>query len=414
MSRYMCVEEGLGERWVMRAQGITLSHEEDGEAQEGRGRVLPSWIRRRCMGISIGATGWALLLFYLVYEYEEYGSLAGLLAHVGNPNPIPMAFHVMVFLAPAISMFFGYLTEKKMALEHEVRGAKGLVHSIINGSADAIVTTAKDGTITTWNKGAEELYGYRAEEVLGRPVNGIYPEELKAERRKWQRAIADGRTLRNIPARIYNKKGELVEISLSLSPLKDESGAVIGAVGVSKEVTEHRRMEEEIAAEKIKLESIVSGIGAGLSLLDSEAKVVWANEVLQDWFGPLENIRGRRCYELCNVKDPERECAALRTLRSGQVEHCETFAKDRNGVGRYFQLTTAPIKDKAGKTVQIVELTQDITERKEAEKALREKMEELERWQKHTVGREVRMAELKKRIRELEAEVERLKKKRGR
>jgi PAS domain S-box-containing protein len=133
---------------------------------------------------------------------------------------------------------------------------------------------------------------------------------------------------------------------------------------------ELHRLNEASLAEKGKLENIVKGIGSGLSLLDSETRIVWANEILQGWFGSIEKIGGRPCFELYEL-DPQRECSALRTLRSGQIEHGEAFAYNTQGDRKYFQLTTVPLKDEDGRIVQIVELTQDITERVRAEEQLK-------------------------------------------
>lgn len=162
-----------------------------------------------------------------------------------------------------------------------------------------------------------------------------------------------------------------VPLLVTTSPVINEKGELLGSIHIAKDITALKRIEEKLLAEKEKLNSVVKGIGAGLSLLDSKARLLWANEVLQEWFGPLTDIRDRPCYEIYRLKNPEKECAALRTLSTGQIEHGEVFAYDVNGEKKYFQLITAPVRDSDGKIVQIVELTQDVTDRKKAEDALR-------------------------------------------
>ena len=130
------------------------------------------------------------------------------------------------------------------------------------------------------------------------------------------------------------------------------------------------RLNEELFVEKVKLENVIKSIGVGVSLLDSEARIIWANDILQEWFGPMEKMRGRLCWELRKLKDPQKECSALRTLGSGQIEQEEVFVCNIAGEQRYFQSTAAPVKDAEGRIVQIVELTRDITEQKKTEEAI--------------------------------------------
>jgi len=136
-------------------------------------------------------------------------------------------------------------------------------------------------------------------------------------------------------------------------------------------------LNEDLLMGREKLEDIIRGIGAGLSLLDSETRIVWANRILQDWFGPIEKNRGRLSHELYELKDPQEECSALRTLGSGQTERGEAFAYDIQNQKRYFQIVTVPLK-KDGRIVQIVELALDITERKRAEEEIRRRAAQLE------------------------------------
>ncbi len=153
---------------------------------------------------------------------------------------------------------------------------------------------------------------------------------------------------------------------------------IIAGVVMSRFVTQIRRGDRALQESEENLRTILFSIGAGLSLLDSETRIVWANQILQDWFGPLEKIKGKPCYELYDLKDPQNECSALRTLQSGQLERGESFAYDIHGQRKFFQLVTMPIKDDDGEIVQIVELTLDITERKQAEQILQDHSTQLE------------------------------------
>ncbi|MFH1774943.1 MAG: ATP-binding protein [Methanobacteriota archaeon] len=130
-------------------------------------------------------------------------------------------------------------------LEQEIREARDFLKNIIESSADSIVTTSLDGTITTSSRGAEKLFGYKAEDMIGKSVLELYQEELKKERMEWVEKLKKEEVIRNIRTKIYNAKGELIDISLSLSLMKDGEGRAIGTVGVAKDISREVKLEQE-------------------------------------------------------------------------------------------------------------------------------------------------------------------------
>lgn len=128
-----------------------------------------------------------------------------------------------------------------------IEETRGFLRNIVECSGDAIVTTNLGNLITSWNRGAEELYGFTAEEMIGTSVLDLYPEELKEKRREWLDKLIKGEVIRNQRTTIYTKGGP-VNISLTLSTLKDPQGNPIGTVGVSKDIT-----REVVGEEKLKV-----------------------------------------------------------------------------------------------------------------------------------------------------------------
>lgn len=128
---------------------------------------------------------------------------------------------------------------------------------------------------------------------------------------------------------------------------------------------------QDIEEEKQKLDGIVSGIGAGLVLLSKDLEVLWGNRIATEWFGPLDQLQGKKCNSALWAEDNFcQDCASMRAIRSGNVEQCEKAIPGRNGHPRFFQITTSPIKNSQGEIIQIVELIQDITEKKQLEAQL--------------------------------------------
>ncbi|MFQ5851315.1 MAG: ATP-binding protein [Candidatus Binatia bacterium] len=132
-----------------------------------------------------------------------------------------------------------------------------------------------------------------------------------------------------------------------------------------------RERTQDLEEEKLKLDMIVSGIGAGLVLLNRELRVLWGNRIATEWFGPLDQLEGRKCFEvLWGGTNACAECATIKAIQSGNVEHGEKAVPGSNGQPRFFQITTSPIKNSQGDIIQVLELIQDITDKKQLETQL--------------------------------------------
>jgi PAS domain S-box-containing protein len=122
---------------------------------------------------------------------------------------------------------------------------KGLrLASIVDSSHDAIVTKDLNGIITSWNDSAEKLFGYRAEEVLGRPITILIPSDRSAEEPAIIDRIVRGERVDHFETIRRRKDGSLVEISLTISPVRNAQGKVVGASKIARDITERRQAEE--------------------------------------------------------------------------------------------------------------------------------------------------------------------------
>jgi len=136
--------------------------------------------------------------------------------------------------------------EKKiLSLYWEVTQTKDYLESIIENSADAIIISDTNGLITSWNKGAEKIYGYTEDEVLGKFLPMV-PSFLAEEEKKFIEKNLRKETIRNVETIRQTKSGELIEVSLTLSPILDSSGKVTGISGISRDISEKKRIEKEL------------------------------------------------------------------------------------------------------------------------------------------------------------------------
>ncbi len=257
--------------------------------------------------------------------------------------------------------------------EEALREAEAKYRGIFENAVEGIFQTRPDGRFLAINPALAHMLGYGSPRELMDEVTDARQLFIDPSRREdFIRQMTAFGLVTNFENQVLCKDGSKIWVSENVRALRDVGGKLVGYEGMAVDITERKRAERELLAEKEKLESVVKGIGAGLSLLDSEARLVWANDTWQRWFGSIEKLKGKLCHELYDLKDPEKECSALCTLRSGEIERGESFAELIDGEKKYFQLTTAPVKDEQGKIIQMVELTQDITERKRAEEALLE------------------------------------------
>ena len=130
------------------------------------------------------------------------------------------------------------ITKRKQAEEAQRQFA-----AIIHSSDDAIIGMSLDAIITSWNHGAEQLYGYRSEEVVGKPVTILLPEGRRGEEPEILARISQGQHVDHYETIRCRKDGTLIEISLTVSPVRDVQGAIVGASKIARDITQRKRAE---------------------------------------------------------------------------------------------------------------------------------------------------------------------------
>jgi PAS domain S-box-containing protein len=130
-------------------------------------------------------------------------------------------------------------TEKKAAEEARFRHA-----AIIESSEDAIASGTLDGIIVSWNAGAQRMYGYTEAEALGKRISILVPPELPNEETKILETLKMGGRIENFETVRVTKTGKRINVSLTISPIKDSSGRTVGCSGIARDITERKRSEE--------------------------------------------------------------------------------------------------------------------------------------------------------------------------
>ncbi|HVG69254.1 MAG TPA: PAS domain S-box protein, partial [Vicinamibacterales bacterium] len=174
---------------------------------------------------------------------------------------IPISVSLSVVVAPeghviGTSRIIRDITEQR-ALERETLR----LAAIVNSSEDAIVSKDLNGIVQTWNRAAERMFGYTAEEIVGRPIRLIIPQDRQTEEDKVLATIRAGGAVEHFETIRQRKDGTLLEISLSVSPVRDRDGTVIGASKIARDVSDQRRLArqaEEAARSKDEFLAMLS------------------------------------------------------------------------------------------------------------------------------------------------------------
>jgi PAS domain S-box-containing protein len=140
-----------------------------------------------------------------------------------------------------IGIQIGQFAERK-----QVQDIRGKLAAIVESCDDAIVSKDLNGIVSSWNKGAERIFGFKAQEIIGRPITTIIPPDLRDDEPKILAKIQAGERIDHFQTVRVTKNGERVEVSLTISPVKDETGKIIGAAKIARDVTQQKKLERAL------------------------------------------------------------------------------------------------------------------------------------------------------------------------
>lgn len=145
---------------------------------------------------------------------------------------------------PAETRMYGIIQD--ITARKQADAAAQRLAAIVESSEDAIVSKDLNGIVTSWNPAAERIFGYSAEEMIGQPITTIIPPELYADETRILATIARGERIENFETVRVRKDGQLREISLTISPVRDENGKIIGAAKIARDITQRKKAEQAL------------------------------------------------------------------------------------------------------------------------------------------------------------------------
>src|SRR4051812_1017939 len=177
--------------------------------------------------------------------------------------------------------------------------ADAFLAAIIDSSEDAIISKNLEGIVTSWNPAAERIFGYTAAEMVGQPISKIIPPERGAEEPEILRRISQGERVEHFETQRVRKDGRTVDVSLKISPVRDQHGKLVGASKIARDITEHKRLQRLVNEEQQRLRVTLSSIGDGVIVTDVRGYLQFLNPVAEALTGwkqteaegkPLESI----------------------------------------------------------------------------------------------------------------------------
>jgi PAS domain S-box-containing protein len=261
--------------------------------------------------------------------------------------------------------------EELPLLRQAAQRATSLLSAIVDSSDDAIVSKNLDGTITSWNKSAERLFGYAAQEAIGQSINLIIPQDRRQEERAIIEQITAGERVDHFETVRARKDGSTVDISLTISPVKDAEGRVIGASKVARDVTERKRAE----LERQKFVTLADRCTEFIGMCDMKFQPFYVNDAALRLVG-LDSLAELRSVRVTDFFFPEDQTFIAneflpKVLHEGSAEVEIRFRHFTNGAAMWMIYNVFVIRDSAGKAVALGTFSQNITKRKEAEDAVR-------------------------------------------
>ncbi len=270
---------------------------------------------------------------------------------------------------------------------HEAERTRALLASIVESSGDAIHSATLDGTIVSWNRAAETLFGYSSQEVIGKNVVMFAQPDRRGKVAEHIERIRTGCAISPFDTVTHGKDGRPIDVSLSIFPLRNPAGEVVGVSSIVRDIGPRLRAERMLRESEERFQDVFEHAPFGIYVGGPDGTIVQANAAFCRMLGySKEELRAKTWLELTHPDDREAAVGRMKNLRRepGECVEAEKRCIHRGGAVVWVRLKLSLVRRAGdGQLYSVVHL-EDITERKRTEEALRAS-EERHRMLAHTL-----------------------------
>jgi PAS domain S-box-containing protein len=265
---------------------------------------------------------------------------------------------------------------------HERREAgevRARLAAIVESSDDAIISKDLDGVVLSWNAGAVRIFEFTAAEAVGKSITFIIPSERRHEEEQILRRLRKGERIEHFETVRVTKSGKRIDVSLTISPVRNIRGQVIGVSKIARDITAQKQVEESLRESEERFRAIFETTPECVKLVAPDGTLLHMNSPGLKMVGAdgAAAVVGASVYDLVAPEDRDRFRSFNRRICSGEKGSLEFDIVGLEGRRLHVETHAAPLRNPDGRTVQLA-VTRDVTERKQAEAALRLQRERFE------------------------------------
>ncbi|MDG5749895.1 PAS domain S-box protein [Qipengyuania sp. XHP0211] len=251
--------------------------------------------------------------------------------------------------------------------------------AIIASSSDAIISKSLEGIIETWNPAAEALFGWSAAEMVGQSIRRIVPEDRAEEEDRILARIRAGQTVPKFSTERLTKSGETVPIAVTVSPVRDASGRIVGASKIANDLREQIELQSGLRQKTDQFTALANNIPQLAWLADKDGWIYWFNQQWYDFTGTdLEEMQGWGWQKVHHPDHVERVTTRIQEAWDSGEPWDDTFPLRRaDGEFRWFLSRANPLRDDEGNVVLWCGTNTDITDQLEAQNHIKLLMREV-------------------------------------